>query len=46
VAGGHPDLVDAPRRRHGRHLVDDRAGGATGHPVPALLDDHGHTHGR
>ena len=46
VAGGHADLLDPPGRRHGRHLVDDRAGGAARHPVPALLDDDGDTHGR
>jgi hypothetical protein len=46
VAGGHADLLDAPGRCHGRHLVDDRAGGAARDPVPALFHDDGDTHGR
>ncbi len=46
VACAHADLLDAPRGRHRGHLVDHRAGGAPGHPVPALLDDDGGTHGR
>jgi hypothetical protein len=39
-------LVDPSGRRHRRDLVHDRAGGAARHPVPALFDDHGDTHGR
>jgi hypothetical protein len=46
MARRHAHLLDPSRRRHRRHLVDDRAGGAARHPVPALFDDDGDTHGR
>ena len=46
MARRHADLVDPSGRRHRCDLVDDRAGGAARHPVPALFDDDGDTHGR
>jgi hypothetical protein len=46
MVGRHADLLDAPGRRHGGHLVDDGARGAARHPVPALFDHDGDTHGR
>jgi len=46
VEGRHADLLDTPGRRYGRHLVDDGAGSAARHPVPALFDHNGDTHGR
>jgi hypothetical protein len=46
VPRGHAHLLDPAGGRDRRDLVDGRAGGAAGHLVPALLDDHGHTHGR
>jgi hypothetical protein len=46
VASRHADLLDAPGRGHGRHLVDDGACGAARHPVPALFDHDGDAHGR
>jgi hypothetical protein len=46
VAGRHADLPDAPGCGHGRHLIDDGTCGAARHPVPALFDHDGDTHGR